>query len=59
MDKNSMGAPYTLLLIILMRSHLSINVKIPTDSNDTHRNLYLLRHILEFLSLRIQMCAHL
>ena len=59
MDKNSMGSPYAILLVIFMCYHLLFNVKIPIDENDTHRNLYFLRHILELLSLRIQMCPHL
>jgi hypothetical protein len=59
MDKNSMGGYNTILPAILMRYHLLRNGKIPTHANDTHRSIYFFRHILEFLSLRIQMCPHL
>ena len=59
MDENILGTFNPVLRGILMCSHLLFNVKIPIDENDTHRNLYFLRHILELLSLRIQMCPHL
>ena len=54
-----MGGYNTILPVILMRYHLFRNVKIPTHANDTHRSIYFFRHILEFLSLRIQMCSRL
>ena len=59
MDKNSMGTSYTFLPAISLRHNLPSNVKIPTNPNDTYRNLHLFRNFLEFLSLRIQMCAYL
>jgi hypothetical protein len=54
-----MGAYHPFLPFISMCSHLPSNVEIPTNPNDSYRNVYLFRHFLEFLSIRIQMCAHL
>jgi hypothetical protein len=54
-----MGDYNPILPVILMRYDLLRNVKIPIHKNDTHRTIYFFRHILEFLSLRIQMCPHL
>jgi hypothetical protein len=59
MDKNSMGTSYTFLPAISLRPNLPSNVKFPTNPNDNHSNLHLFRNILEFLSVRIQMCAYL
>ena len=59
MDKNSMGAYHPFFPTISLCSHLPSNVEIPTNPNDSYRNVYFLRHFLEFLSIRIQMCAHL
>lgn len=59
MDKNILGADYTILLIIFMRYHIFHNVKFSTHQNDTHRNIHILRNILEFFPIRIQMCSYL
>lgn len=59
MDKNSMGTHHPLLSINFMYHHLLHNVKFPTHPYDTHRNLHLLRHFLEFFPIRIQMCSYL
>lgn len=59
MDKNSMGAYHPFFPFISLRPNLPSNVKIPTNPNDSYRNVHLFRHFLEFLSIRIQMCAHL
>ena len=59
MGETFLGTYYTLLRFIYMFSYLPNDVKFPTNPNDTHRNLHLFRNILEFLSIRIQMCSHL
>ena len=59
MDKNSMGTCHTFFPTISLCPNLPSNVKIPTNPNDSYRNVHLFRHFLEFLSLCIQMRAHL
>ena len=59
MDENILGTFNPVLLGIYMFSYLPNDVKFPTNPNDTHRNLHLFRNILEFLSIRIQMCSYL
>ena len=59
MGETFLGTYYTLLRFIYMFSYLPNDVKFPTNPNDNHRNLHLFRNILEFLSIRIQMCSYL
>ena len=54
-----MGAYHPFFPFISMCSYLPSNVEIPTNPNDSYRNVHLFRHFLEFLSLCIQMRAHL
>ena len=54
-----MGTCHTFFPTISLCPNLPSNVKIPTNPNDSYRNVHLFRHFLEFLSIRIQMCAHL
>jgi hypothetical protein len=54
-----MGTYYTILSIISMCAYLFLYAGFPIHQNDTHRSIHLFRHILEFLSIRIQMCSHL
>ena len=59
MDENILGTFHPVLLGIYMFSYLPNDVKFPTNPNDNHSNLHLFRNILEFLSIRIQMCSYL
>ena len=59
MGETFLGTYYTLLRFISLRPNLPSNVKFPTNPNDNHSNLHLFRNILEFLSIRIQMCSYL
>ena len=59
MGKTSMGTYYTLLCFIFMCAYLFFYVKFSVHPNDTHRFIHIFRHILEFLSIRIQMCSYL
>jgi hypothetical protein len=54
-----MGDHNTIFSVIFMLFNIPGNVKISTNTNDTYRNVYFFRHILEFLSIRIQMRPHL
>jgi hypothetical protein len=53
MDKNILGTRHSLFPIISMCSHIFRNASIPTHPNDSHRNIHLFSHFLEFLSIRI------
>ena len=59
MGETFMGTYYTLLRFIFMRAYLFLYAGFPIDQNDTHRFIHIFRHILEFLSIRIQMCSYL
>ena len=54
-----MGAYYTFFPFISMCYNLHIYVEISTNKNDTYWTLHIFRNFLEFLSIRIQMCANL
>jgi hypothetical protein len=59
MDKNILGASHTILPIILMYHNIFHNVKIRFNPNDHYWIIPFFRNLLEFFSLRLQMCAHL
>jgi len=54
-----MGNHNTIFSVIFMHYDIPGNVKISINTNDIGRIIYFFRHILEFLSIRIQMCSHL